>query len=159
MSTWMKWPLVLLVLYASQAGAGTVTGTLNVSATVNAACAVSTSPVAFGIIVSSTTNSATGTITVTCTNGTNYTIALGDGNYYSSGRRMQSSATTYEYLPYELYQEVGHTTLWGDGTHGTTVSGAGIGSSQAYTVYGLVPTNQYPKVDSYADAVLVTITY
>ncbi|MFA5083155.1 MAG: spore coat U domain-containing protein [Hydrogenophilaceae bacterium] len=152
--------VALFALGAAPALAATATANLSVTATVAATCSVATSPVAFGTIVSSTSNAATGTVTVTCTNGTTYSIALGDGLYYSSGRRMRSTTSTYEYLPYDLYQEVGHTTLWGDGIHGTVMGSlTGNGSEQAYTVYGLIPINQYPKADSYADTVQVTVTY
>ncbi|MDD5365667.1 MAG: spore coat U domain-containing protein [Gallionellaceae bacterium] len=160
MNTRLKYLVALLGLGAAPALAATATATLSVTATVAATCSVATTPVAFGTIVSSTTNASTGTVTVTCTNGTGYTIALGDGLYYSSGRRMRSSASTYEYLPYELYQEVGHSTLWGDGSHGTVMGSlTGSGVAQPYTVYGLIPIDQYPKADSYADTVQVTVTY
>lgn len=164
MHTRLKLLVSLLVLGAAPALAASATANLSVTATVAATCSVATTPVAFGTIDPSTTNAATGTVTVTCTNGTGYSIALGDGLYYaagSAGRNMRSSSTTYEYLPYELYQEVGHSTLWGDGIHGTVMDNSltGDGSGQAYTVYGLIPTDQYPKADNYADTVQVTVTY
>lgn len=163
MKIWIKIVVALLALGAHASFAATATGSLSVTATVEATCSVSTSTVAFGTIDSSTANTATGTVSVTCTNGTTYSIALGDGGYYgadSTGRNMRSGTTTYDYLPYELYQEDVHSTLWGDGTHGSVMSGlTGNGGAQPYTVYGLIPSGQYPKADTYGDAVVVTVTY
>ncbi len=160
MNNCLRIPIALLVLGAAPAMAATATGNLSVTATVVATCSVATTPVAFGVINSATTNAATGTVAVSCTNGTGYSIALGDGGYFSSGRRMQSSTTTYEYLPFELYQEVGHSTLWGDGSHGSVMGSlTGNGGTQSYNIYGLIPANQYSKADSYAATVQVTVTY
>lgn len=155
----------LLILGFDPALATTTTTNLSVTATVSATCLVTASggDVAFGLYdpTSGTANDAgVGTVTVTCTNGTTYSIALGDGSYYSTGRRMRSSTTTYEYLSYGLYQEAGRTTLWGDGTHGSVMSSlTGNGSAQAHGVYGRIPANQYVKPDSYLDTVVVTVTY
>lgn len=160
---------IFLVASLFLAGTGTAlaatdTDNLNVTATVSATCSVTTTThVAFGTYDPSSgspDDDGVGTVTVTCTNGTGYSIALGDGSYYSGGRRMRSSATTYEYLSYELYQESGRTTLWGDGTHGVVMGSlTGDGSGQAYSVYGRVTAGQYVKADSYADTVVVTVTY
>lgn len=162
MNTRFRLLAALLIFGANAAIAATTTTNLSVTATISATCSVTTGTVAFGTYdpTSGSPDDATGTVTVTCTNGTGYSITLGDGLYYSSGRRMRSSAVTYEYLTYELYQEAGRTTLWGDGTHGTVMGSlTGNGSAQAYTVYGRMPINQYSKPDSYADTVLVTVTY
>lgn len=153
----------LLLLGFDPALAATATANLNVTATVSATCSVTTGPVAFGTydpVSASPDDDGVGTVTVTCTNGTGYSIALGDGTYYSGGRRMRSSTTTYEYLNYALYQDAGRTTLWGDGTPDAVMGSlTGDGSAQAYSVYGRVAAGQYVKADSYADTVVVTVSY
>lgn len=160
MKTRMKLLIALMAL-AAPVLAGTDTDNLSVTATVAASCSVETTQdVAFGTIDSATVNTAEGTVTVTCTNGTGYSIALDDGDYYSSGRRMQGDTVTTSYLPYELYQDSGYITLWGDGTHGS-VKGSltGTGSGEAHTVYGRITAGQYPAPDTYADTVVVTVTF
>ena len=62
-------------------------------------------------------------------------------------------------LAYNLYQDSGYATLWGDGTTGSKVSLTGTGSTQTSTVYGTLSLNQYIKPDNYADNLTVTLTY
>ncbi len=163
-----------LVLAASAAmvsnagNAATTTGNLSVTATVTSACLVVTLPVAFGIYdpTSGTPTDATGSVTVTCTFGTTYTIALDDGaNPGMAGdvntRRMLANAS--DYLPYNLYLDAGHATVWGDGISGslnpTTGSFTATGLPQAYSVYGRIPINQYVAGGAYLDTVVATVTY
>lgn len=154
----------LLIFSAYSVDAATTTGNLSVTATVNGTCSVSTSPVAFSTYnpASATDNTTTGTVTVTCTNGTAYTVALDAGaNAGSPGdittRRMK--ANTSDYLPYQLYKEGTYTTAWGNGG-GAILSGqTGNGSAQAIPVYGKITQGQYVASGSYVDTVVVTITY
>lgn len=170
----MRHAMKYLVLAASAAmvsnagNAATTTGNLTVLATVTSACLVTTLPVAFGIYdpTSGTPTDATGTVTVTCTLGTTYTIALDDGANPGTPndvntRRMK--ATTSDYLPYNLYLDSGHATVWGDGISGslnpTTGSFTATGLPQAYSVYGRIPINQNVPSGAYLDTVVATVTY
>lgn len=161
--------VALLALAANTAFAATTTANLSVTATVNATCSVVTTTVAFGVYnpASATPTDASGAVTVTCTSGTTYTIALDAGaNPSTPGnattRRMK--ANTADFLPYTLYLDSGHATIWGDGTNGTSVnpttgSFTGDGSAQGQTVYGRVAINQYVAAGSYVDTVVATVTY
>ncbi len=61
---------------------------------------------------------------------------------------------------YQLYTNSGHSTVWGDGTSGTSTSGGtGAGSNQNYTVYGLVSAQTTPAPNLYSDTVTVTVSY
>ncbi|MFZ3081450.1 spore coat U domain-containing protein [Rhodoferax ferrireducens] len=160
---------VLLTLGANIAVAATTTTNLNVTATVSATCSVTTSAVAFGTYdpTSASPKDATGSATVTCTSGTTYSIALDAGAHEStpgdaSTRRML--ANTADYLPYTLYLDSGHTTIWGDGANGTSVNPSsgtftGDGTDQSYSVYGRIAAGQYVAAGSYSDAVVTTVTY
>lgn len=161
MKTRMKLLVALLALAAGPAFAATATGNLSVTATVAAACSVATTTVAFGTYdpTSATDDDdGVGEVEVTCTNGTTYIIELGNGLYYSSGRRMRSSTTTYEYLGYALYQNADRDDPWGSGTDAMTGL-TGNGSAQEYPVYGRATAGQFVKADSYADTVVVTVTF
>lgn len=154
----------LLVLSAGTTHAATAIGNLSVTATVSGTCTLTTSPVAFGTYdpAAGTDDTATGTVTVTCTSGTGYTVSLDAGaNETTPGdittRRML--ANTSDFLPYQLYQESGHTTAWGD-TGGAILTGqTGNGSAQAIDVHGVIVKNQYVAAGSYVDTVVVTVTY
>ena len=143
--------------------ASTVGGSLATSATVTANCTVSTTPLAFGNVDSTSASNvdATGGLSITCTNGSAWTasagVGAGSGASYAS-RKMTAGS---DLLNYNIYTSAARTTVWGDGTASTgTIGGTGNGSAQSVTVYGRVAGGQNGvPVGSYADTVAVTITY
>jgi spore coat protein U-like protein len=140
---------------------GTSAVTLSVSANVINDCLITATPISFGSSVGVLTSAvtATGTITATCTNTDGYSIQLNKGSNGSlSDRQMASSAGAV--VHYQLYTNSGHTTIWGDGTSGTsTNAGTGTGGSQSYTVYGQVQAQTTPAPNSYSDTVTVQVNY
>lgn len=143
--------------------ADTASASLTVNATVTANCTVSTSPVNFGSVntLSGANVDATGGVTVTCTNGTDWSAAadVGSGTGASLASRKMSSGSNL--LDYSLYTDAARSSLWGDGTGSTAaVTGTGSGVAQDFTIYGRVPAGQTSvPAGSYADTVSVTITY
>lgn len=113
--------------------------------------------VAFGNydVLDNTDLDSTGRVDVECTISTSYTIALSKGGGGDRDREMLSGATI---LNYYLYTSATRTTIWGDGTSVTsTVNGSGIMAS--HTVYGRIPTRQNNPAGSYADVIVVTVTF
>lgn len=145
----------LLALAATPALAASTSTTFTVSATVVASCSVSASNLAFGSYTGTANVDQTSTISVTCTNGTDYSVALNDGaNASGSTRRMVNGGTNY--LTYEMYSNAGRTTVW---NAASPVAGTGNGSAQSITLYGRVPSGQNVPAGSYSDTVQVTVTY
>jgi spore coat protein U-like protein len=147
----------------SPAAASTATSTMSVTATVTANCTVSTTALAFGSVntISGSNIDSTGGINVTCTNGTAWSAAAGVGSGSGASyanRRMTAGANL---LNYNIYTTNARTTVWGDGTSGTSpIAGTGTGAVQAVTVYGRVASGQTGvPAGSYADTVTVTVTY
>jgi spore coat protein U-like protein len=104
------------------AQAGTATSTLEVSATVGVTCSVSTTPINFGEYEA--WKVVEGSITVNCTPGTPYSIALDAGQHGDFWGRKISNGT--EFIQYRLNTPMWH--YWGDdgATNGyETVSGYG----------------------------------
>ena len=74
-------------------------------------------------------------------------------------------------LNYNLYQDAAHTTIWSDGTFGTSpvvqalppgmggMGGMGMGFNMNHTVYGRSFTSQDPPPGAYADIPIVTIEF
>jgi spore coat protein U-like protein len=164
MSPWLKslcrgLPIAAMLLTLhGVAGSATATTTLLVTATVVAACNVSTTPVAFGTYnpTAVTDHDGTGTVSVTCTSGTSYTVSLdGGGQADATARAMSSGA---EKLSYQLYSDSVRTTVW-DSTGPGQVSDEGTGSAIDHTVYGRIPSGQNVPPGSYSDTINVTITY
>lgn len=153
--------LAAALIGASQASAGTASGTLGVSMTINGACVFSSSaPVAFaaqGVLTSAVT--ANGSISVQCTNTLPYTVALNAGlgtGATTSARKMTAGGATVNYA---LYRDSGLTQNWGSAAGTDTSAGVGNGAVQTLTVYGQVPAQTTPAAAAYADTVNVTITY
>ncbi|PWW04401.1 spore coat protein U-like protein [Hoeflea marina] len=143
--------------------AAPATGTLtqasfSVTASVDANCLIEVEDIDFGLhgIIDSDVT-ASGSINVTCTPGTNYHVTMGGGLGGVADpeqRLMQSGSDT---IIYGLYSDAAFTMPWGmDG--GTQVTGTGAGSEQALPVYGRVAP-QAAAPGQYSDTVVVTITY
>jgi spore coat protein U-like protein len=149
----------LAALSASTVGpvmASTATSNFDVTIQVMATCSISASDMAFGSITTGTTSNtdATSSLTVNCSSGTPYTIALGNGNHYSGGRRMKSGDANINYF---LYSDSARSSQW----NSTLVkTGTGSGGDQSLEVFGRIPAGQsVPFVGAYSDTVIATVTY
>lgn len=103
-----------------------------------------------------------GSIQVQCTPNTSLSIAINAGlnsSNISTGRFLIKGAET---LRYQLYQDSG-TTIWGNGTNGTTAKSLTFpasGLTQTYPVFArLFAVTPMPSAGIYTDTVTVTITY
>ena len=110
------------------------------------------SPLPFGVYTGVALSSTT-TITVRCSKGFAYEVALGRGNGASGSARMMESGANG--LRYGLYQDAARATPWGDDAGVDTVGGTGTGADQTYTVYGVLPANQRVAPGRYADGPIV----
>ncbi|WP_036263873.1 Csu type fimbrial protein [Methylocapsa aurea] len=150
-----------LLFSAGTALAATTTTTFTVQMTITSSCIInSASTLNFGSSgVLSAAVPGTSTIQVQCTNTTPYTIGLDAGTGAGAtvaARKMTNGANT---ITYSLYQDSGHTTVWGETIGTNTVVGTGDGSSISHTVFGLVPAQTTPAAAVYADTITVTVTY
>jgi spore coat protein U-like protein len=137
-----------------------------------ATCTVAATAISFGTYIPSNASPTdnTGTVTVTCSallQTVNYTIALNQG--LNSGgsfanRRMKSGTS---FLSYQIYNNSTRTTVWGDGTGGTsTVSGSFncavscTNTKRNHTAYGRLPALQWTaSPGTHTDTITVTITF
>ena len=146
------------------ASAATATANLAVSATVTTNCTISTAALAFGlydpvVTHASTDLDGTGTVTVACTKGSTATVGLGLGaNASGTTRRLTDGSSNY--LTYEMYQNAGRTTLWGN-SGGDLLSPVAAPSKTArdFSVYGRIVSNQDATAGSYTDTVVATVNF
>ena len=143
-------------------GGTTVAGSFpfTVNATVTNNCNISATDVAFapaGLL--NTALSATGSLSVQCTNGDAYRIALsggGTGNVNARKMTRQGGGGT---ISYQLYTDAAHAIAWGDATGGTIAPGSGTGAAQTITIYGVVPVQSTPQPGRYSDTITATIMF
>ena len=143
----------------------TATSNLAVTLTVNANCTISTTTLPFGTTTSlATVLNQQGSIGVTCTNTTPYSVGLDGGNVLASSIAIRllagtSTGNTTTTIPYQLYSDAARTSIWGNSV-GAWLSGTGNGGTQTLTVYGQVPVSAVtPKPDLYESTVVATITF
>jgi len=103
---------------------------------------------------------ASGSISAQCTNGDAFQIALNGGSSGNVAARTMQRSGGGGSVGYQLYQDSGLTTPWGDGTGGTSMAtGTGSGFAQALTVYGRVPAQATPAPGNYSDTITATISF
>lgn len=166
----LKKSLLALAFGFAAVGASAQTANINVSATVQAVCAISATNLAFGNYnsLSGTALQANSTLVVTCSQGSAPILALTAGaNAAGVQRRMNLGAG---YLNYGIYKPSGnaandtcaYTTAWGDGTAlGTTLTTTAAPdlTARTYNVCGEIPAGQSAAVGSYTDVVVASFTF
>jgi spore coat protein U-like protein len=141
---------------------------------------VSATGMAFGAYqpLSGSTVTTTATVTVTCTPPGGvisiallvpYTVTLSIGGGSSFAARSMGGANPR--LGYQIYTDAGYSTVWGDGTAGTSIQSNTciIGTNLLgtllspiptnYTAYGRILAGTSASVGTYTDMITVTVTY
>ena len=159
---------VIAMSVSSVAGAATAGSSFNITAAITKNCRVSSGNLAFGAYVPAAgARTASSVVSVRCTGGTPFSVALSTGQEGSYTPRKMKDASNNE-LEYNLYTTNAYATVWGDGSGGTaTGSGVGAGMglprAQNLTVYGQLPDNSANQLarpsTSYTDTITVTVTY
>lgn len=157
-----------LLIASGSAAAATRTTTFGVSAVVNPNCLVSATALNFGGYDGTAAKTGTSNISVRCSTGTIFSVALSAGNPGGTFAQRLLSGNGSNKLQYNLYTTASTTgPIWGDGTNSTATMpglGAGMsaGSAQPFTVYGELPDNAFnqgaPSGD-YSDTITVTVNY
>lgn len=128
------------------AGSALASGTanLNVTANVTATCAITGGTLAFGALDPTNpvaVNATSSGVSVTCTNGSAYTIT---DNLTSGSGTLSGTGTNTTTIPYSISY---------------TATGTGTGSSQPIAISGTIAANTYSTApaDSYSNTVTLTV--
>ena len=148
------------------AHATTANTTFQVLMTITKACSVTATNLTFTTSASTATNvaeSTAGTVTVTCSKNTTYTVGLApsaaNGGTANGTGSMNGTGANTDKVPYTLYSNAAHTTVWGNTVGTNTIAGTGTGLAQAaLSVYGIVPSANFTP-DNYSDTVTVNVVY
>ena len=148
---------------STPAVAAVATNTMPVSVNVINSCTVSASPMSFGAptAIGGADIDSTSTISLQCTNGAAYDVALDLGlNAVGTQRNMENAAGTVS-IPYGIYTNVGRTAAWGSTSGTDTVSGtADATGAVTLTAFGRIPSTAASVVaGAYTDTVTVTVTF
>lgn len=139
----------------------------SVRATVQGDCAIAASNLDFGttgLAVAESATDAVSTITIRCTKGLPYSIALdaGTGNGATVVERRMTRVTGQELLRYGLYTNSARSQPWGDGSAGSSTvpgTGSGIQSTNLHSVYGRIVPQTQPPGGQYRDTITATVTF
>jgi spore coat protein U-like protein len=132
--------------------AGTATGTLTVSATVAAACQISSvGNISFGAYdpLSSSPQDADGTMTFRCVKGTSYKT-------YIAGTRTMAGGGNI--LAFQLYSDSGRTGVFADSNAGNSVT-AISNAPVIQSIYGRIDSGQDVPAASYSTILIATVEY
>ena len=135
-------------------------------------CSATATGPAFGVYnpLNATPTYANSTVQVTCTLLSGGATTVNMVSSYSAGasgsyalRRMLAGANT---LNYNLFYDAAYTQIRGDGTGGSQTGGATLNltpgnptQTASGTIYGRITAGQDVAAGSYADTIVVTITY
>jgi spore coat protein U-like protein len=154
----------LAVLASGSASALDLTDSMNVTAMVTAACtSLTASDLNFGTHgAADTTTDATATVTVTCDNGTFYTVGIDSGITGGGAFGRQVTDVNGEFMDYEIFQPgagggSATTAAWGEGLD--AYDGTGSGVAQALTATGRMHWTSGRSPGTYTDLVTVTLTF
>ncbi len=153
------------------ASANTATGSFTVTLAVANTCTVTTTagsnitlgPVAAG----GTTTMQSGVFAVVCSNGTAFTVGLAPSNANTAGAGVLHGAIggNIATIAYQLYQNAGGTTIWGNTAavgnagNGESGTGAGVTTPQNFTVYANATGSTNVEADTYSDTVTITANF
>jgi spore coat protein U-like protein len=152
---------------AASALAGTVSTSMGVSAEVVPGCQkLAATPISFGSVpTGNAVRNATGTVTVTCSEGVPYNVTMDNGlchPFLATQRKMGLAGNCGSTVDYEIYLDAAHTQRWHDaGLFSGTVrlEATGTGNSQTFTAFGQVSPTSSTLPGSYTDTVVVFLNF
>src|SRR5262249_32781666 len=107
----------------------------------------------------SSNKDAQGTLSVQCTTSLPYAVSLDGGTSGATNPTQRKMTFTTSNVVYGLYQDAARSLPWGSTAGVNTVAGTGPARTQTLTVYGRVAPQTTPKVGTYTDTIIATVTY
>lgn len=155
---------MLALGFGSAAHAATASTNFQVTITITNSCdaaSLAATDVNFGSHTFLDSNIvASSNLSVKCTTGAPYQIALNAGaNPSTPGdttTRRMSDGTNF--VPYNLYSDAAYSSSWGDTSTTGEVAATGTGAVQSFPIYGKALPGNVPA-GTYNDTIQATVTY
>lgn len=121
-------------------------------------CGVATSGLNFGSydVFNNSHSDIAGSVTVSCSQATSYSLQMSPGSGSFSQRLMLGSSHN---LSYNLYTDATRSQVWGDGSGGSVTLSGNTESSIQHTIYGRIPARQNVQAGAYGDSIVITLEY
>ena len=140
------------VFIAGQTNASTKDATFKVKIEVVSTCAISATDIDFGEVNSGmAATDKTGTLNVTCTSQTPYSVGL------SSSGKMTHTTDPTSSIAYKLFKASSDTAEWDNDNNQYSSTGSGI--VQTIPVVAKLSGSTNVRAGNYADTVTATVTY
>jgi spore coat protein U-like protein len=156
--------LAAIAAFASTpALAATASNTMPVLVNVINSCTIAATPMDFGTLtgVGGVNVDSTSTVSLVCTQGAAYNVAMNLGvNAVGTQRNLVNTTDATKKIPYALYTNAARSAPWGQTSGTDTVSGTAASGPVSLTAYGRIPSTatSVPAGD-YNDTVTVTVTF
>jgi spore coat protein U-like protein len=130
-----------------------------------AACTISATAVNFGTydVFAAAPDDSVGTVTYRCGNADhNVAITLSTGGSGSYAARQLRPASGADRLNYNLYRDAARSSVWGDGSGGTTYYFIGNPPNNVnvnLSIYGRIAASQDVAIGTYTDTIVVTVNF
>lgn len=123
-----------------------------------AQCSISAQSVSFGIydVFDNAHLDGVGNLSLTCDAPTAYSISLSPGSGAYSSRVMRNGIHA---LHYNLFADPARTSVWGDGSGGSTVVNGAVQISTHHPVYGRINARQNVFAGNYSDTLTVIVDF
>lgn len=147
--------LVLCLFYFLFSGpifAASSQAQMDISASIEPSCTVTSNNINFGIYQSSAIIT-TSILKVLCTKGTKFSIELGSGA--RSNQTFRAMSYGQNFLNYMLYQDSAGSRIWG--SNNSALVGTGTGRIQIFKIYGKIPENQQLPSGHYFDNININL--
>lgn len=143
---------LILSGHASAAVSKTASADFKVKIEVLSTCTINATDIDFGSVNSGVAASdKTGTLNVTCTNQTPYSVGL------SGSGKMTHDTDSTSNIAYGLFQTASDKNQWNNNTN--QYSGVGTGSVSAIPVVAKVSGTTNVRAGKYSDIVTASVTY
>ena len=128
-----------------------------------AQCTVSTTSVAFGTynVFTTAPGDSTGTVVYRCNGGArNIRVEISKGASPVFFVRVMLKGS--DFLVYNLYRDASRTSIWGDGSSGTSYyfnANPPNNQNVSVPIYGRIPAGQDVRSGSYSDSVVLAVNF